>query len=195
MLLIRTDDGGKSWHELSDESRPTLEEGEASFAASGTGIRCLMKNRVVIATGGVVSRLFLSEDKGVHWLALKTPILQGLPTTGIFSVALADNSKAIIAGGNFEKQDLRKAHVYYTIDGGNNWSQPSPATGGYRECVEYVSNDVVLAVGPTGIDISKDGGRSWFPFSAEPGLHTVRKSRNGSLVLFAGNEGKIGIWK
>jgi photosystem II stability/assembly factor-like uncharacterized protein len=40
MFLLFTVDGGKTWREPPTEARPKLHEGEASFAASGTGIRC-----------------------------------------------------------------------------------------------------------------------------------------------------------
>src|SRR5579859_2298040 len=52
MLLISTADGGITWKEFPDGQRPNLKEGEASFAASGTGIRCLSGKKVIVTTGG-----------------------------------------------------------------------------------------------------------------------------------------------
>ena len=59
MLLLRSADSGLTWVALS--GAPHLEKGEASFAASGTGIRCTGKREVIIATGGLVSRLWKSQ--------------------------------------------------------------------------------------------------------------------------------------
>jgi photosystem II stability/assembly factor-like uncharacterized protein len=76
MLLLKTTDGGQSWKEVSEA--PQLESGEASFAASGTGIRCIRNNKIIICTGGTISRLWISSDKGEHWINRITPIIQGL---------------------------------------------------------------------------------------------------------------------
>ena len=64
MLLLITKDGGHTWNELPELHRPQLNVGEASFAASGTGIRCYDKSKVMISTGGKVSRLFISKNNG-----------------------------------------------------------------------------------------------------------------------------------
>ena len=79
--ILRTNDGGHTWAELPITSRPAIANGEASFAASGTTIRCLKHGRVVIATGGTVSRLLVSKNKGKSWKAITTPIIQGMSTT------------------------------------------------------------------------------------------------------------------
>ena len=48
--LLRTDDGGASWIPVTP-SPLALPSGEASFAASGTGIRALESGEVWIVTG------------------------------------------------------------------------------------------------------------------------------------------------
>jgi photosystem II stability/assembly factor-like uncharacterized protein len=84
MLLLITKDGGKTWTELPNSQRPLLNAGEASFAASGTGIRCSGKSKVIISTGGKFSRLFVSDNKGFNWTVLTPPMLQGESSMGIF---------------------------------------------------------------------------------------------------------------
>ena len=193
MLMLRTHDGGRSWKE--PKSSPALAEGEASFAASGTTIRCLGERTVVIATGGKVSRLWISRDRGDHWDTIPTPILQGLKSTGIFSLACLDEKNLVITGGDYLRDTFAQDHVFYSIDGGRNWSRPSPATRGYRECVEYITPATLIATGPRGTDISKDGGRSWQALSEEQSFHAVRKARKGSLVIMTGGKGKISVLK
>jgi photosystem II stability/assembly factor-like uncharacterized protein len=194
MLLLRTTDAGKTWKELPAEITPALETGEASFAASGTAIRCIGNSKVVIATGGTVSRLWVSGNKGDTWDHLSTPILQGDATTGIFSVAFTDEHHAIIVGGDYKEQQLQVNHVFITEDGGYTWVPPFTPTGGYRECIEYIGKNTAVAVGPAGADITRDGGKKWEKFPAD-GFHVIRKSRKGSLVLLAGVEGKIAVLK
>lgn len=192
MLMLRTHDGGQHWELVLE--RPSLEEGEASFAASGTGIRCLKNKKVVIATGGKVSRLWMSYDKGSHWNPIQAPMIHGESSAGIFSVSFWDDKKASIVGGDYLKDSVSIDHNFYTLDGGKQWLKPVSATRGYRECVEYITEKLMIATGPRGTDISNDGGINWKPLSDEKYFHVVRKARKGSLILMAGNS-KIAILK
>lgn len=187
MVLLTTHDGGKTWEELPEAHRPTLHEGEASFAASGTGIRCFGKTSLMISTGGKVSRLFATDDFGKKWTIHSPPILQGESSTGIFSFAFS-KAEGIVVGGDYTRDTLATQHVLLTTDGGKTWTAPNTPTRGYRECVEYLSRTRVIAVGPKGIDLSNNGGADWSPFSDETGYHVVRKARKGSLVITAGNK-------
>lgn len=188
MLLLKTEDGGISWKPV--DNAPQLHEGEASFAASGTGIRCIGKNKVLISTGGIKSRLWISSDKGISWNSIDTPIVQGKNTTGIYSFAFQNNI-VLLVGGDYTDDTMSTDHNFYSTDDGNTWHSPSPATRGYREGVEFISKNQVLAVGPSGIDVSHDKGLSWKPLSEEKGFHVVRKARSGTLVIAAGGKGQI----
>jgi photosystem II stability/assembly factor-like uncharacterized protein len=195
MLLLRSEDGGLSWNELPKETRPVLKDGEGSFAASGTGIRCFGNKNILIATGGKTSRLWVSNDKGINWNALSPPILQGETMTGIFSVALSDAMHWIIVGGNYEIDSLKTNHVFLTSDAGRSWKQPDVPTRGLRECVEYMDRTTVFSCGLNGIDVSYDRGMHWQPLSDEKNFSVVRKSRKGLLIVLAGARGKIALLK
>ena len=171
-----------------------MNDGEASFAASGTNIRCAGSREVMIATGGTVSRLWFSDDKGASWRSIAVPILQGEASTGIFSF-YRKNSSIVVVGGNYMNDSLKIRHVFTSTDKGKTWSAPQTPTGGYRECVEMLNDRILMAVGPAGIDISKDDGKNWSNFSAEKYFHVLRKARKGSLVIAAGGKGKIAIIK
>jgi photosystem II stability/assembly factor-like uncharacterized protein len=195
MLIIRTTDGGSSWSEIPPDLRPPLLDGEGSFAASGTNIRCIEKNNVVIATGGKHSRLFSSVDKGKTWKIFSPPIIQGATMTGIFSAAFITAKSGIIVGGNYEIDSLKQNHIFLTHDGGISWTPPTTPTRGIRECVEFINDQVVVAVGFPGIDLSTDGGKNWRPFSDEKQFAVLRKARKGSLVVMAGGSGKLALFK
>ncbi len=187
ILLLHTVDGGINWNEING---PKLEKGEASFAASGTGIRCINYSQVMISTGGVVSRLWNSKDKGMTWSSIKAPIVQGTSSTGIFSF-VKNNNAIIIVGGDYQNESMAINHNFFTTGEGIHWFTPNSPTRGYRECVDPIMRNTLLAVGPSGIDISFDNGINWEPFSDEKGLHVVRKSRKGSLVIVAGAKGQV----
>jgi photosystem II stability/assembly factor-like uncharacterized protein len=185
MFLLKTNDGGRTWKEPEVTNRPSLKAGEASFAASGTGIRCLDLNKVAIISGGAQSRLFLSADQGVTWDSLRLPIIQGKSTTGAFSIAFSDKNNGVITGGDFQADSLKIDHVFFTQDG-IHWKAPDNPTNGYRECVEFIAPERLIATGPGGSDISNDGGRNWQPLNPDKDFHVVRKSRKGSLIVMAG---------
>lgn len=190
MLLLRTRDGGLTWNSVTNA--PLLENGEASFAASGTGIRCLPDGKVMICTGGQVSRLWLSEDKGQRWTSISVPVVQKKNSAGIFSFTVHGNTITIV-GGDYQDQEMSSDHHFYSTDGGKQWIHPETAVRGYRECVEMIETDVLMAVGPGGIDLSSDNGHSWLPFSDVKGMHVIRKARNGRLVIVAGAKGSMAV--
>jgi photosystem II stability/assembly factor-like uncharacterized protein len=186
MTLLKTTNGGETWSEIPANQRPALEKGEASFAASGTGIRCFDKGKTIVATGGMVSRLWISEDWGERWVSLASPIIQGKSTTGIFSVSI--NMKTwLTVGGDYEVDTLSNKNTFYSRDGGKSWIAPKKSTRGYRSAVEFINGKTWLAVGQSGFDITADNGNSWIPMSDEKGFHVVRRARLGKKVLAAGN--------
>ena len=191
MLLLGTKDAGKTWQLFPDNARPVLSEGEASFAASGTGIRCLAPTTIVISTGGKVSRLWISNDKGESWRSINPPVLQGATMTGMYSLAIRDSKNFIVVGGDYERDSVRTNHIYRTTDSGKTWVAPIEPTRGLRECVEYISANELIATGLPGSDFSLDGGKTWQKLSDERNLYVVRKARTGTLVLMCGAAGKI----
>jgi photosystem II stability/assembly factor-like uncharacterized protein len=192
LLVLRTGDGGITWREMIGLSSPLLVDGEASFAASGTSVRCFDTSRVVIATGGALSRLLVSNDRGLTWQTVVTPIIQGSASTGIFSFDFKNELEGVIVGGDFKNDTLTNDHIFYTTDGGKTWSRPFNPTRGYRECVEYLDSGYLVAVGPAGIDVSYSHAINWEKLSDEKKFHVVRQSRNGKLVVIAGGDGRIG---
>lgn len=195
MLLLKTSDGGKTWTELASEKRPALNEGEASFAASGTNIRILQDKTLAIATGGTVSRLWFLKPNTSAWSSVDCPILQGQSSTGIFSFIFYKPGKGVIVGGDYLKDKQTINHVFLTNDGGKTWQAPSVPTRGYRECVEYLGHKILIATGPSGTDLSLDEGKTWDAESDEPLFHVVRKARKGNLIIVAGGKGKLALLK
>ena len=189
MQLLVTDDSGLTWQDIS-EVQIRLTEGEAGFAASGTGIRALPGGHVFIATGGQQSRLFCSVDNGYTWKAHDCPIVQGTASTGIFSIAFRDKNNGVAVGGDYQQDRDNENVVVVTNDGGTTWQRPKQGTNGYRSGVEYVDEQKLVAVGTSGVDVSVDGGMEWIPISNES-FHVVRKAKAGTWVVLAGANGRI----
>jgi len=191
MQLLQTSDGGRSWKDVSQQLTVQLMAGEASFAASGTAIRTLKGGKVFIATGGTQSRLFYSANYAKTWRVTDIPIIQGQGSTGPFSIAFKTAMTGIAVGGDYLRDTVRTKNLVLTEDGGLSWINPSIPPYGYRSAIEYISSKILLTAGPTGTDISTDGGTTWRQLSMD-GYHCVQKAKRGSLILLTGANGKIG---
>jgi photosystem II stability/assembly factor-like uncharacterized protein len=191
MSIIITRDGGNTWHKMSCDSLPKTKEGEAAFAASNTNI-AIVGDHTWVATGGKASRGMYSPDKGKTWEVYETPILQGLETTGIYSIDFYDELNGFAIGGDYTKPDDNAANKIRTNDGGKTWELVAQHENpGYRSCVQYVPNRAgkeLVAIGFKGIDYSNDSGRSWKHLSDE-GFYTIRFLNDS--IGYAAGKGRI----
>lgn len=191
-FIIVTEDGGRTWTRV-DVKIPALDN-EGAFAASGTNVAVWGDRHVWIGTGAAAkARVLRSSDRGKTWAIADTPIPGG-GSAGIYSVAFRDALHGIVVGGDYSKEDLALDNVAVTDDGGATW-RLSPGVGGFRSVVTYfpaVSGPSLLALGPSGADISTDDGRTWTP-SRTParGLHTFSFARGSSTGFAAGGRGQV----
>ncbi|WP_190123552.1 WD40/YVTN/BNR-like repeat-containing protein [Streptomyces inusitatus] len=162
--ILSTRDGGRSWQVLPTAGMPEAQPGEAGFAASGQCLVTSGAKDVWLATGGgATGRVLHSADRGVTWTAAESGIPAGDPARGVFALAFRDRAHGIAVGGDYRtgQPSLRAASV--TRDGGRTWqgsAQPPPA---YRSGVAWLPHTpaTALAVGPTGTDLTLNGGRTW----------------------------------
>ncbi len=202
MLLLHTRNGGKTWKEKGKSKCPKMKEGEASFAASGTSILCLRRNTVVVATGGMAANLRLSRNGGRRWRTIPTPMVAGISSTGIYSIMPIAMWCWVIAGGDYKNDTATANNCYYTHNKGKIWTAPAHSTRGYRECLTVIDDErpakksktrTMIAVGPSGMDISADDGANWRRLNDEKGYHVIRPSNNQNKLFVAGSNGKLAI--
>jgi photosystem II stability/assembly factor-like uncharacterized protein len=185
-----TKDGGQTWKPTPYDDRPIADSGEAFFAASGTNIRAVDNNKAVIVSGGVVSNLFINDQK------INIPIVQGKETTGANSIAVWHRYKKkgadhfVVVGGDFNSDSSSYKNCVYSTDRGQTWKASAVPPNGYRSCVEYLAEKQLVTCGLTGVDYSFDGAKTWQPISTES-FHVVRIAKNGTAVFLAGTNGKI----
>jgi len=177
-FLIKTKDGGSTWQKIPSKGIPEKMDIEYGFAASGTGIPVFGNKTVWLGMGGIKSRVFKSVDGGLNWIAVETPLVHGGESTGIYSLAFKNKKIGVAVGGDYTKQNILNTMVF-TEDGGRTWHLPENKVDEYRECVTHFNGDIFIAVGPSGIDISKDNGKNW--------MIENRKIKNLTAIAFAKN--------
>ncbi len=189
MVLLQTTNGGITWQEKTNLFNIDLSEGEAAFAASGTGIHYSGKNKIFIATGGTQSRLFTITKKDVK-NSIKIPVLQGLASTGVFSIAVR-HKKIVAVGGDYVKEKENQNISASSFNEGKLWQNPVEKLSGYKSCVEFVDDNILIATGTSGTDFSLDNGLNWQNFDSQS-FNVCKKAKSGSLILIAGSKGRIG---
>jgi photosystem II stability/assembly factor-like uncharacterized protein len=193
LSVIKTGDGGNTWHKISCTFLPPSLEGEAAFAASNSNL-ALYGDKVWMVSGGRAARVFCSSDRGENWEVYNTPIVQGDQMTGIFSVDFYDANIGAIIGGDWNKKHKNTSNKALTRDGGKTWELVAEgAEPGYRSCIQFLdekSANHLLAVGIPGISYSADLGATWIKIANES-FYTFRNT--GRVIWLAGNQ-KIGRW-
>jgi photosystem II stability/assembly factor-like uncharacterized protein len=190
MKLLTTADGGQTWKDVSDALKMEMAVGEAGFAASGSTIKALAGGKVWIATGGTRSNIYASDDYGKAWKKYDCPILQGQNSTGAFAIDFYDANQGVVVGGDYQKDKENANNILLTRDAGKSWTKPSRPVFGYRSGVIWYDAKNCFATGTSGTDVSRDGGQNWYHISDES-FNAIKKARNGSLILLAGNKGQI----
>ena len=122
---------------------------------------------------------------------LQTPLATG-PAAGIFSVAFSDDSNGLVVGGDYRKETEAVDNAAVTTDGGRTWTLVKGLSG-FRSAVAYVpgSARTLLAVGPSGSDLSTDGGWTWRVLPG-PGFHAVSFAPRSPIGWAVGERGAIG---
>ena len=192
-VILVTQDGGESWSEAPERSRPAALDGEAAFAASGTSLVLSGTRFGWIGTGGSASRVFRSIDSGATWRPYDSGIPSRAGSGGVFSVAFVDSLHGVVVGGDYERPDSSSGTAAVTADGGATWKAAARFPRGYRSGVatrRINANEVLaIAVGTTGSDISRDGGLTWSPLDGTA-FNAVQFAPSG--VAFAvGGRGRI----
>ncbi|MFP8893980.1 WD40/YVTN/BNR-like repeat-containing protein [Chryseobacterium sp. EZn1] len=174
----------------------TLNDGEAAFAASNTNISSC-KKYLWIATGGKASRILRMNLKDEKIKVFNTPIIQGEPSQGMYSIDFFEDRFGIAAGGDYTKQDANINNIATTIDAGETWQiQASGQNAGYTTCVKIKPGSKgkeIIAVGDKHISYSSDFGKTWKKISDEKGFFVCQWINRNNIVL-AGNS-KIAVMK
>lgn len=187
-VILRTENGGDTWTQIPHAALPPALSNEGAYAASGS-IIAIVEDNIWIGTSA--SRVLRSTDNGRSWTVAATPIPNST-SAGIFSIAFRDPLNGIVVGGDYQKQSEAVENAAITRDGGRTWATVKGLTG-FRSAVGYVPGEgrTIVAVGPSGTDVSQDDGQSWTAL-AGPGFHAMAIPRQSSIIWGVGENGAAG---
>ena len=186
--VIATGDGGLTWHVTGTDMPPAL-PGEFAFAASGQCITTDHGHRSWFGTGGAAqARVFRSDDRGESWTVAPTPMNSG-PTAGVFALAFRGQQHGLAVGGDFLAPTASPDNFAGTADGGTSWSLLQGAPAEYRSGVTWVDGHTAIAVGPSGSDVSQDGGTVWQRF--DDGSLDTADCANPTACWASGADGRV----
>jgi photosystem II stability/assembly factor-like uncharacterized protein len=191
-VVLQTTNGGAAWRPVPADALPAALDGEGAFAASGTNVAMVGSDHVWIGTGAAATaRVLRSTDGGRTWHVANTPLAAG-PSSGIFSIAFRDTRRGIVVGGDYRREAEAVDNAAITSDGGATWTLVKGLSG-FRSVVAYIPGTAqsVIAVGPSGADLSTDDGRSWTPIPGA-GYHAFGFAPTGTVGFGVGEDGRIG---
>jgi len=189
-LMLETINGGETWNTY--VNTPSALTGEAAFAASNTCINITTANTKFILTGGLYSEVIISKQNS-EWAYHHIPIFKGKSSKGAFSIAI-NNNNLVIVGGDYQHDTYSDSTACYSVKGGTGWQLSKVPPRGYQSCVEHINGDTFLSTGTPGSNITNDGGITWNKIDSTS-FNVCCKSKYGKLVLLAGNNGKIAIYR
>ncbi|MBS1532898.1 MAG: oxidoreductase [Bacteroidetes bacterium] len=191
-LLLETNDGGETWHPF--KNPPDALPGEACFAASGTCLRVSRKS-INIVTGGSNARVINYNVGRKNWEYWPLPIMHSKSSQGAFSIAVGMD-RQLFVGGDYANDKRIDSVACYLSNLGNDIviSKLEHGPTGFQSSIEYISGDIFLSTGTPGSNITTDSGITWRKID-DASYNVCRKAKKGTLVLLAGDHGKIGILK
>ncbi len=191
-LFYTTEDGGETWQKVNTDLLPKPLSIEAGFAASGTSVITADGGKAFYGTGGDSARIIITQDYGLTWKAISTPMKAMDESLGIYSLAMINDSIIVATGGNWQTPTIADSNFAISTDCGKTWQLTEQMPNGFRSCVKQLSKDdeSLIVCGRNGVDISTDFGQSWIKTKL-PGYFTMDISPNGDFIVFAGAKGRV----
>ena len=138
--LIRSTDGGKTWHQVATILDPPVDFHAMSVSKSDPNI--------IIGFDSANRGLFRTADGGQSWQRLDAP-----DYLSALAISSSDSSVVFAGAGN---------GLYFSGDGGNTWSQSNSLKGDLVFALAFDEKGVLYAsVERLGLMRSHDHGQSW----------------------------------
>ena len=195
--LLRTDDYGKTWKEVSPDltrnekekqGKPGVPYTNEAVGAENYGTLTYImespREKGVIYTGSDDGIVSLTRDNGAHWQNITPPGLEECLINAI-EVSPFDKATVYIATTRYKFNDHTPA-LYKSTDYGKTWIKiiNGIPNGAFTRVVreDDTRKDLLFAGAETGIYISWNGGKNWEPFQLNMPVTPIT-----DLKVFKGN--------
>lgn len=185
--LIRISDNGRSYQLLNPKNYPTLQKGEAAFAASGSSLQKTKKGYYIVTGGGEKARVLFSKDAS-KWESTYEDIPGG-EGTGFFSLGIRDAKNLWIGGGNYARIKEGPVPVLESKDAGITWSPVIGAPAYYIEKILWAEPYWILS-GPAESSAFDPNTKRWISLGKSP-YHNL--CQVGDRIYGVGGRGQIGF--
>jgi photosystem II stability/assembly factor-like uncharacterized protein len=153
-IVIRaTTDGGANWDRVPTAALPPAQQGEGSFAASGTCVETARGGHAwIVMNGAGRARMLRTSDYGRTWATETLPIT-ARAGSGAQSVSFRDARHGAVFGGGYDAV-AGDVLLATTEDGGDTWTPrnaPAFKVGSWAGAfVPGARASTLVAVGPNG---------------------------------------------
>jgi len=203
--LLRTDDMGKTWKEVSPDltrnekekqGKPGVPYTNEAVGAENYGTLAYIiespHEKGVIYTGSDDGFVYLTKDDGAHWENVTPAGLQECLINAI-EVSPFDKATAYIATTRYKFNDFAPG-LYKTTDYGKTWTKINSGipNGAFTRVVreDDKRRDLLFAGTETGIYISWNGGKNWEPFQLNMPVTPITDLRIHQGNLIAATSGR-----
>ena len=144
---------------------PLALKDEGAFAASGTCL-ALYGNNIYFVTGGPAARPFsFAESGAADGRRFRCRLPAAILRPALFRWRAAGKNMVVV-GGDYKNPGGRERVAAYSHDAGRTWKSATQSPAGYRSAVAWLDEHTIATVGPSGEEISTDGGVHWKPNSS-----------------------------
>lgn len=181
------------------------------FGSGGkAGALAYLEKSVVICLDDCPASEMNADGNKNEWVRKPVPVGDKSEASGVFALSSRNvthtaptappilgwaNDAILAVGGDYLKPEDPTGTAAFTLDGGKTWYPALTPPHGYRSAVTYdAATNTWIAVGPNGVDISKDDGKNWLPLTPSAAdTSDADKNWNAiSLPFVVGAKGKIG---
>jgi photosystem II stability/assembly factor-like uncharacterized protein len=182
IAVFTSEDGGEHW---TRRRMPAAKDGEGAFAASNTSLA--MRGKTVWF-GSSGARVFRSADGGVKWTVAATPVRKNSNSSGIFSVAFANDRDGVAVGGDYAKDAEPEHNIAVTADGGRTWTEPAGGPAGFRSAALWLPDVKSWVVtGTSGSDWGVGG--KWTKFDSA--AFNALGGKSSAAIWAVGPRGRV----
>ena len=181
--LYRTDNGGISWEKIELDQPDIVFSGEDIFFLNDQEGWILANNGGHDFSVAPKSYLLVTKDGGLTWDITEFP--NDMPSWDYYNLIFLDTLNGVMTGGG--------SSIFYTSDGGVNWSLGSGMNGAILD-MAFNDNNTGWAVGADGvINLTTDGGKNWATVASPTNyaLCSIVFIKNSTIGYAFGSHGTV----